>query len=109
MTSVSACEQQAFLIKEFCKRNRISLATYHKIKKEGRGPREMSLGRAIRISIEAERDWRAAREMPDDTEARLIKREAEARSRLSRHAGARAAASKRHVSKRHARVEEEER
>ena len=31
----------------------------------------MILGRAVRISIEAERDWRAAREQPDDAELRL--------------------------------------
>jgi predicted DNA-binding transcriptional regulator AlpA len=59
-------ERQAFSIQEFTFRNGISLATYHKLKSQGRAPREMVLGRAIRISIEAERDWRTAREQPDD-------------------------------------------
>jgi len=62
----------------------------------------MALGRAIRISIEAERDWRAERECPNDTEAQLIRREAEARSRAAKKAGRTAAASPRHISKRKA-------
>jgi hypothetical protein len=49
-------EPQAFSIAEFCARNRISLSTFHKLKNQGQGPRLMCLGRAIRISIEAERD-----------------------------------------------------
>jgi hypothetical protein len=64
-------ELQAFSIPHFCLRNGISISTYHKLKKEGRGPREMCLGSAIRISVEAERDWRKEREMPNDAEAPL--------------------------------------
>ncbi len=97
-------ERQAFSIAEFCFRNSISPTLYHKLKKFGRAPREMVLGRAIRISLAAEADWRRAREMPDDTEARLIAREREARERSARKAGKAAIASPHHVSKRHSRV-----
>ena len=98
----SPIEKQAFSIQDFCLRNGISLHTYHKLRAEGRGPRVMALGRAIRISIEAERDWRTERENPNDTEARLIRREAEARSRGAKKAGNAAASSPLHVSKRKA-------
>jgi hypothetical protein len=98
-TRVQLVEAQAFTIAYFCLRNGISLTTYHKLKNEGRGPREMCLGSAIRISIEAERDWRSEREKPLDAEARLIACEAEARVKASKKAGALSAASPKHVSK----------
>ena len=93
-------EPQAFSIAEFCARNRISLSTFHKLKNLGRGPRLMCLGRAIRISIEAERDWRAEREQPQAAEASQTVFEARLRSSAGRRAGKLAAASPRHVSKR---------
>ncbi len=53
----------AATIKEFCARNRISASTYFALKREGLGPREMLVGRAgVRISPEAEADWRRAME-----------------------------------------------
>ena len=97
-----AVEPQAFPIVEFCVRNDIGLSTFHKLKNQGRGPRMMCLGRAIRISIEAERDWRAERERPEGAEARLIASESKARAVAGRRAGGLAAASPRHVSKRQA-------
>jgi uncharacterized membrane protein YccC len=93
-------EQQAFSIQEFCARNSISLHLYHKLRQQNRGPRTMALGRAIRISIEAERAWRADREQPTESEARLVKREAEVRSALAKQASQKSLASPRHVSKR---------
>lgn len=95
-------EPQAFTVAEFCARNRIGLSTFHKLKNQKRGPRMMYLGRAIRISIEAERDWRAERERPEGAEAKLIARETKARVVAGRRAGSLAAASPRHVSKRRA-------
>jgi hypothetical protein len=99
-TQSNAFEPQAFSIAEFCARNRISPSTFHKLKNQGRGPRLMFLGRAIRISIEAERDWRAAREQPLGAEADETSREARARSLAGQRAGKLAALSARHISKR---------
>jgi hypothetical protein len=99
----SRAEPQAFTLAEFCVRNSIGLTTFHKLKSQGRGPRIMYLGRAIRISIEAERDWRAEREQPEDTEARLIAKETAARVAAGRKAGAVAAKSPKHVCRRKAR------
>ena len=86
-------EPQAFSIAEFCARNRISLSTFHKLKNQGRGPRLMCLGRAIRISVEAERDRRGLRE-------KASVRDAQRRSAAARQAGTSAAKSPRHVSRR---------
>jgi hypothetical protein len=93
-------EPQAFSIAEFCARNRISISTFHKLKNLGRGPRLMCLGRAIRISVEAERDWRAAREQPSSVEAKRRAQDAAWRSIAAKRAGNLAVQSPRHVSKR---------
>jgi predicted DNA-binding transcriptional regulator AlpA len=95
-------ERNAFSIPEFCARNGISAWTFYKLQREGRGPRTMDLG-AIRISRQAEVDWQREREMPGDAEARLIKRQQEARHRQTRAAAKKSVASPRHVSKRKAR------
>jgi hypothetical protein len=63
----------------------------------------MHLGRAIRISVDAEREWRSQRELPDDAELRLIKREELARARMAKQAAKASVASPKHISKRKAR------
>jgi hypothetical protein len=60
----------------------------------------MCVGRAIRISIEAERDWRAAREQPLGAEADQTAHDARARSLAGQRAGKLAVLSSRHISKR---------
>jgi hypothetical protein len=54
-------------IESFCAANRISVGTYFNLKKQGKGPREMRVGKRVLISPEAEADWRRAREK--DTES----------------------------------------
>ena len=61
-TYQSDYQQQVFSLVEFCARNRISKTTYHKLTNEGRGPRVMRYGHVVRISLEAEREWRKAME-----------------------------------------------
>jgi hypothetical protein len=90
--------RSAFTIAEFCGRNAIGLATFHKLKRQGLGPREMRLGSAIRISIEAERDWRNARENPGPQEAKELAAQATDRRERARAAGKLAAQSPRHIS-----------
>ena len=91
--------RSSFTIGEFCQRNHISLALFNKLKNSGRGPRLMFLGRAIRISAEAEQAWQHARENPPKKEQALIARQRRERSRLATIAGNAAAASPKHVSK----------
>jgi len=57
-------------IAEFCLSERISRAKYFQLKAEGRAPREMRIGKLVRISPEAKRDWRRSLEQPaNPTEA----------------------------------------
>jgi len=45
-------------IQDFCKRHRIGRSTYYEIlKKNGRAPKEIRIGRIIRITAKANRDW----------------------------------------------------
>jgi hypothetical protein len=50
--------RSSFTKAEFCQRNAISIALFYKLRKQGRGPREM-LGR---ITADAEKDWQRERE-----------------------------------------------
>jgi hypothetical protein len=63
-------ETASFTLKKFLARNQLSESQYHKLRRQGRGPRLMSVGSCgVRISRRAERDWIAARE----TEAEAAK------------------------------------
>jgi hypothetical protein len=67
-------ERGSFTLEEFRKRHKLSESQYHKLRREGRGPRLMSTGDVgVRISREADKDWVAAREAEaaarDDTTA----------------------------------------
>jgi len=64
-------EPQVFSIAEFCVRNRLTLPTFHKLQRTGRGPRMMRLGHVGRISLEAERAWREKMEADSNSEAAL--------------------------------------
>jgi predicted DNA-binding transcriptional regulator AlpA len=57
-------ERKMLTIPEFCRRNSISRAFYYELRKQSLTPREVrDLGRVVRITIEAENEWRAAREL----------------------------------------------
>ncbi len=49
-------------IDEFCIAERISRGMYYKLKRMGKGPREMAIGTHKRISPEAHAGWRRERE-----------------------------------------------
>jgi len=52
----------AYTISEFCSHFRLSPEMYFKLKRDGRGPREMQVGRRRMISAEAAARWRRQRE-----------------------------------------------
>ena len=57
----------AFTRAEFCfEHGRISLAFFHKLVNEGKGPRLMKIGRRTLISAEAAAEWRAKMEAETD-------------------------------------------
>ena len=63
VSAPSEGERGSFTSKEFQKRHKLSESQYHKLRREGRGPRTMSTGDVgVRISSEADKDWVAARE-----------------------------------------------
>jgi hypothetical protein len=49
-------------VQTFCDSNNISISTYYALKRAGKGPREMKVGKRILITPEAEDDWRRERE-----------------------------------------------
>jgi hypothetical protein len=56
-------ERGSYSIKEFLARHRLSESQFHKLRREGRGPRTMRTGSVgVRISRAAERDWVLERE-----------------------------------------------
>lgn len=63
----------SFTLKRFLARNSLSKSQYHKLRREGRGPRIMKTGSVgVRISRQAELDWIAAREIEAETVAKEI-------------------------------------
>ena len=82
-------EKMAFSVRDFCTRNGISTPTYYKMRAAGYGPREMRFGSVVRISVEAEIDWRYAREHPGEAERVQIERQAQVHKRRSDGAVAR--------------------
>jgi hypothetical protein len=48
----------AFSIREFCESVGISVDLYYKLKRLGRGPREMKVGARTLISVESATEWR---------------------------------------------------
>jgi hypothetical protein len=98
MTETADFEQQVFSVNEFCTRNRISLSTWWKLRREGRGPRTMQLGHVSRITRDAELDWR--REMEAHASTAKAKLERQRRSDYARQLGKAAAKSPSHISAR---------
>ena len=47
---------------EWCSAYNYSRSLYEKMKREGRGPRELREGKTVRITPAADREWRAKRE-----------------------------------------------
>jgi hypothetical protein len=56
----------AYSIREFCAAHRLSESMYFKLRNQGLGPDEMSVGSRRIISFEAAERWRRAREAPND-------------------------------------------
>jgi predicted DNA-binding transcriptional regulator AlpA len=54
--------RSSFTIEEFCRRNGISKSFFYKLRNMGKGPRLMDVGSHKRVSVEAEVDWKLARE-----------------------------------------------
>lgn len=51
-------ERTAYSIPEFCEAYRISQMTFFRLKRTGRGPNVMKIGKRTLISVEASEAWR---------------------------------------------------
>jgi len=58
---------QSLTIEQFCEGEQLSVPYYFKMRRQGKGPREIRLGRAVRITRQARRDWRRQRELDSST------------------------------------------
>ena len=87
----SPADERSYSIRQFCIAENISPMTYFKLRTEGRGPKEMRIGTAVRISYRARIDWQRARENPTGAEAAAI-----ATTRAQLRQRGRAAATRRH-------------
>ncbi|TAN77818.1 MAG: hypothetical protein EPN20_01540 [Magnetospirillum sp.] len=47
----------SYTVQQFCDHHQIGRTTYFKIRKVGLGPKEVRVGKLIRITLEAEREW----------------------------------------------------
>jgi hypothetical protein len=56
-------DQNNLSVDEFCVLERISKSYYYKLRQAGGGPREIKLGRSIRITPSARREFHAAHEV----------------------------------------------
>jgi hypothetical protein len=85
---------------EFCALERMSLSTFHKLKRAGLGPDEVHFpGMAfVRITAEARREWHTRIEQWRKSQAAQL--EEQRRSASASRAGKKAAASPLHISKR---------
>ena len=62
VAEIPAGDDHSQTIPEFCTSERISLAMFHVMQKEGWGPETMAVGAATQISPEARLKWRRERE-----------------------------------------------
>jgi predicted DNA-binding transcriptional regulator AlpA len=44
-------------IRRFCQKHRIGKSTYYDLKKRGLGPKELHIGKSVRITAEADDEW----------------------------------------------------
>jgi len=60
--NVAVDDADAFSVTEFCRRNRISVQLFYKLKPQGLMPPTFRLGARVLISREAAAEWRRERE-----------------------------------------------
>jgi predicted DNA-binding transcriptional regulator AlpA len=57
MKNTDLISPAAKTIRQFCVSQQIGLTSYYKLRKQGLTPKELRLGRVVRITAEAEREW----------------------------------------------------
>jgi hypothetical protein len=68
--AVRESEVGSYTLEQFRTRHKLSESQYHKLRRQGRGPRVMSVGDyGQRISLQADLDWTVEREAEAEAEA----------------------------------------
>ncbi len=95
-------DERSYTIREFCEAERISASTYHKWRRDGRGPRELRIPGSpiVRITARARAEWQRRMEEVNDREAPKLKDEHEARAERLREAGRRSGAARKRPKRR---------
>ena len=93
-----AAEPAAYTIASFCAAHHISIPTFYKLRAAGIAPVEMRILNCVRITAEAAKAWRAARERPTGAEAEEVAKNAAALRARSTRAVASAVKSPNHIS-----------
>ena len=75
--------EPSYSVAEFCAAEGLTRTTFYKMRRQGFGPREMRIGRVIRITHRARLDWQQERENPSPKEKKRI---AEDHARLQKRA-----------------------
>jgi excisionase family DNA binding protein len=60
---------QSFTIDEFCEAEKISRSFFYKLDSQGKAPKTYPIGRTRRISLDAYKAWRTAREAESEQAA----------------------------------------
>lgn len=51
-------QEDTYSVNKFCKAHNISRGTFYNLRKQGKGPKVITLGRLVLISKEAAAEWR---------------------------------------------------
>jgi hypothetical protein len=81
----------------FCEAERFSTATYFKMQRDGIGPKTYAVGRVVRITAEARRQWHE--DVTKRSQKQAAQLEHRRRQALASAAGKKAAESEKHISK----------
>ena len=87
--------EPSYSIQEFCAVERITAPTYFKLRNQGLGPKEMRMGRIIRISHTERLRWQKQREKPTEAQRETDEKLRERARAISQ----KAVASPKHVSR----------
>jgi hypothetical protein len=99
----------SYTLDEICARSSMSKSTMNILRRSGRGPKLTFIGRLVRVTAEAEREWLKALQNPPPDEAERIRAEREHYSEIGRLAGRASAAKQHHISKVNKRAAEKNR
>ena len=80
-------EKKIYTIDDIARRSSLTRKQLEALWARGKGPRKTYIGARVRITAEAEREWLASIENPDEQDQKLAGKTAEMLREKARHAG----------------------